>query len=57
MNTIYAVMCEQRNSDMTHVSLCGLFRDKKKAEDAMIFWNAHAMPRCVYSINYITTDL
>ena len=56
MKTIYAVVCEKQTTK-TFMGICGLFKDLKKAQEAMDFWEQHKTYDVVYGINNITTDL
>ena len=61
MKTIYAVVCEtektQKKQEREFISLCGLFKDLKKAQEAMLFWEEGKVPGVTYNIHNIVTDL
>ncbi len=56
MKTIYAVVC-QKVATKEFLGIVGLFRDLKKAQEAMDFWEQHKTYDVVYGMNNITTDL
>lgn len=56
MKTIYAVVCE-KIATREFLGVVGLFRDPKKAQEAMDFWEQHKTYDVVYGLNNITTDL
>lgn len=56
MKTIYAVVC-QKVATKEFLGVVGLFRDLKKAQEAMDFWEQHKTYDVVYGMNNITTDL
>lgn len=56
MKTIYAVVCEKVKT-REFLGIVGLFRDLKKAQEAMDFWEQHKTYDVVYGMNNITTDL
>ena len=56
MKTIYAVVC-QKQAKNEFLGIVGLFRNLKKAQEAMDFWEQHKTYDVVYGINNITTDL
>lgn len=56
MKTIYAVVCE-KVATKEFLGVVGLFRDLKKAQEAMDFWEQHKTYDVVYGMNNITTDL
>lgn len=56
MKTIYAVVC-QKEATKEFLGIVGLFRELKKAQEAMDFWEQHKTYDVVYGINNITTDL
>ena len=56
MKTIYAVICE-KTAKKEFVGICGLFKDLKKAQEALRFWEDHKTYDVCYGINNITTDL
>ena len=61
MKTIYAVVCQKQNlrnhQTGEFLGIVGLFRELKKAKEAMDFWEQHKTYDVVYGINNITTDL
>lgn len=56
MKTIYAVVCE-KIATKEFMGICGLFKDIKKAQEALLFWEEHKTYDVCYGINNITTDL
>lgn len=61
MKTIYAVVCEtektQKKTKPEFISLCGLFKNLKTAQEAMDFWEKSKVPGVTYNIHNIVTDL
>ena len=56
MKTLYAVVC-QKEATKEFLGIVGLFRNLKKAQEAMDFWEKSKSYDVVYGINNITTDL
>ena len=56
MKTIYGVICKKEITG-EFLGIVGLFRDLKKAQEAMDFWEKSKSYDVTYEIHNITTDL